>query len=58
VAECPYEFYRNWVLNAAKTQAAVEGFTRPAVGTAECPIAGLPVAAGVGGGRGGPSEVI
>jgi amidase len=45
VAECPYEFYRNWVLNAAKTQAAVEGITRPAVGTAECPIEGLPVRA-------------
>jgi amidase len=44
VAECPYEFYRNWVLNAAKTQARVESLTRAAVGTAECPIPGLPVA--------------
>jgi amidase len=43
VAECPYEFYRNWVLNAARTQAQVEGITRATVGTAECPIPGLPV---------------
>jgi amidase len=48
VADCPYEFYRNWVLNAAKTQANVEAITRPAVGTAECPIPGLPVAGPVG----------
>jgi amidase len=43
VAECPYEFYRNWVLNAAATQAKVERITRAAVGTAECPLPGLPV---------------
>lgn len=48
VAECPYEFYRNWVLNANKTQAKVEQITRPAVGTAECPIQGLPVSEQVG----------
>src|SRR5262249_16426820 len=42
VAECPYEFYRNWVLNPGKTQAAVERITRESVGTAECPIEGLP----------------
>jgi amidase len=42
VAECPYEFYRNWVLNASKTQAKVEALTRATVGTVECPIAGLP----------------
>ena len=45
VAECPYEFYRNWVQNAAKAQTKVEEITRTAVGTAECPIQGLPVAA-------------
>jgi len=44
VAECPYEFYRNWVLNAAKAQARVEEITRTAVGTPECPIPGLPLA--------------
>jgi amidase len=45
VAECPYEFYRNWVNNAARTQAKVEDITRTAVGTPECPIPGLPVEA-------------
>jgi amidase len=54
VAECPYEFYRNWVLNAAKTQAKVESLTRASVGTAECPIAGLPTAKA--GGDEWPSE--
>lgn len=43
VAECPYEFYRNWVLNSEQTQKSVEGITRNSVGTAECPIEGLPV---------------
>lgn len=47
VAECPYEFYRNWVNNAGKTQQGVEKITRSTVGTAECPIAGLPVGAQV-----------
>jgi amidase len=42
VAECPYEFYRNWVLQPGKTQQTVEGMTRATVGTAECPIPGLP----------------
>jgi len=43
VAECPYEFYRNWVLNARSAQGRVEAITRETVGTAECPIEGLPV---------------
>lgn len=43
MAECPYEFYRNWVLNATKTQGRVEAITRTAVGTPECPIKGLPL---------------
>jgi amidase len=42
VSECPYEFYRNWVLNSTKTQEAVEEITRTSVGTPECPIQGLP----------------
>src|SRR5262245_66309806 len=43
VAECPYEFYRNWVQNAGKARTKVESITRIAVGTEECPIQGLPV---------------
>jgi len=42
VSECPYEFYRNWVLNSEKAQESVETITRDTVGTAECPIEGLP----------------
>jgi amidase len=54
LAECPYEFYRNWVLNPGKMRAAVEEITRPTVGTPECPIAGLP-AGGNGAGHAAPS---
>jgi amidase len=42
VADCPYQFYRDWVHNAGKAREAVEGITRPTVGTAQCPIEGLP----------------
>jgi amidase len=42
VAECPYDFYRNWVLNAEQAREQVESMTRKAVGTPECPILGVP----------------
>ncbi|MDP6721993.1 MAG: aliphatic amidase [Pirellulaceae bacterium] len=42
VAECPYEFYRNWVQNAEVARQEVEGITRKSVGTSECPIPGVP----------------
>jgi amidase len=42
VAACPYEFYSNWVNDPEGTRKAVEAFTRPMVGTEECPIDGIP----------------
>jgi len=42
VAECPYEFYKTWVLDPQKAQQNVESFTRVTVGTAQCPIKGIP----------------
>ena len=42
LSECPYDFYRQWVLNSEEACEAVEEITRVKVGTAECPIVGLP----------------
>ncbi len=42
VAECPYEFYRNWVNGANEARQSVEKITRATVGVPECPIEGVP----------------
>jgi amidase len=42
VAACPYDFYTRWVNDPEGTRKSVEAFTRPMVGTEECPIDGIP----------------
>ena len=42
IAECPFEFYRNWVNDPKGTQKAVEAITRSTCGVASAPIKGIP----------------
>ena len=42
VADCPYEFYKNWAEDPEGTREMVESFTRSTIGVDECPIEGLP----------------
>ena len=41
ICECPFEWYREWVLNPKRAQE-MEQVTRKTIGVACCPVAGIP----------------
>ena len=42
VATCPFDFYRDWVMDPTKAKKNVENLTRSVVGTSECVVEGIP----------------
>jgi amidase len=42
IAECPFEFYHNWVKDPEKTQKQVQAITRKYPGVEDCPVPGIP----------------
>ena len=42
VAECPFDFYKTWATKPAEAKKMAEAVTRPTVGVAGCPVAGVP----------------
>lgn len=42
ICECPFEWYREWVLNPKRAQEMAEQVTRKTIGVACCPVAGIP----------------
>jgi amidase len=42
VMECPYEFYRTWVMDPETARKNAEKITRSVPGTSECRISGIP----------------